>query len=113
MPRDNRVDSRERDVVLRRDSQCFVFRIDHSHVCRGAFGQQHSPFDIERLTLDHFHLRPGGVKGKKAKSDRWHMVAMCHTANIGAPSREIREKEREYMMGLPGWSRCECCFDDS
>jgi hypothetical protein len=35
--------------------------------------------------------------GKRAPSDERHLVAMCHSANVGVPSKEVRAAERAYL----------------
>jgi len=94
---------RERQLVLIRDAMCFLYRLDRSHVCHDAFGGRHYGTDIHRMTVDHFHLHAGGTLGKKAPDDRYHTVAMCHEGNVGCPSAEVRQAERDYIIAsYPG-----------
>src|SRR6478609_1613821 len=89
-------------LVLRRDKCCFLFKEavyqqtsmanpPQPHVCRNRWGQQHSAYDLSQLTVDHVHLVPGGIRGKRAPDDEMHLVAMCAKANIDGPSREVRQ----------------------
>ncbi|MDE2105091.1 MAG: hypothetical protein KGL39_48075 [Patescibacteria group bacterium] len=83
--------------VVERDKGCFLAALDHEHVCRNKWGEQHAPTDLLQLTVDHVHETPGGMKGKRAPSDTAHLVAMCWAGNVGCPSREVRQAEREYL----------------
>lgn len=92
------MDPAERQYVMLRDRYCFGFRIDPAHVCYDAFGNRHSPYDLDRLTVE-------GVKdqlrmGKRATHDRWHCVAACHRLNVGVPSKELRAAMRSYLALL-------------
>lgn len=91
-----------REAIFARDRQCFYSREDPIHVCRDAYGKQHSPFDTYKLTLDHVHLVAGGVRGRRAPNDLRHMTAMCAESNIKGPPSWIREKQREYLVGIYG-----------
>lgn len=75
-----------------------MVRIDPTHLCRDAWGTPHRSDDLERLTLDHVKDQPRF--GRRAPSDPWHLVAMCASANIGGPSREVRYAERAYLAAL-------------
>ena len=46
--------------------------------------------------MDHLWHRPGGVKGKRAPDDKYHLVAMCWGHNMRV-SRELRNWERGYI----------------
>lgn len=54
------------------------------------------------MTVDHFWHRPGGVKGKRAPSDKYHLVAMCWALNDRGPSHELRNFERRYIAWIYG-----------
>lgn len=89
------------DKILRRDGQCFVYRIlGDKHVCRDSWGNAHKPNELGKLTLDHVHLVAGGIRGKRAPDDEQHLVAMCGKINCDGPSKEIRRAEREYLQEL-------------
>ena len=87
----------EREYVLKRDGYCFLVRVDPAHICRGPFGDAHAPSDLSRLTVDHVHRHKGGTKGKRAEDDRHHMTAMCWAGNVGIPSANVRQAQREYL----------------
>jgi hypothetical protein len=87
-------------LVLRRDRCCFMFRMNPEHICRDQWGSPHSAYDLSKLTLDHVHLHSGGTRGKKAPDDEQHLIAMCANANIGGPSRVIRQAQRDYIREL-------------
>jgi len=74
--------------------------MDHAHVCRDQWGGLHAANDLSKLTLDHVHDIPGGIRGKRAPSDEQHLVAMCGKGNIDGPSRYVRQAQREYLRGL-------------
>lgn len=84
-----------RDEVLARDGMCFMFRMDPEHACRDRWGDPHSPYDKTYLTLDHVKDAPR--MGRRAPSDARHLVAMCWGANVGVPSKAVRELERVYL----------------
>ena len=94
----DRVTAEVRELVLRRDAMCFLYRVDDKHYCHDAWGNPHSPFDMGRLTLDHVKDAPR--MGKRAPSDPAHLVAMCHAANVGVPSKAVRELERIYLRDI-------------
>jgi hypothetical protein len=87
-----------REEVLRRDRRCFLSRIEPSHQCRDAWGTPHSPFDLDRCTLDH--VKREARMGRRAPSDPAHLLAMCASANVGVPSKAVREAERSYLAEL-------------
>lgn len=90
------------DRVLDRDGDCFLYKLDASHVCRDQWGYPHPSHDQSKLTLDHVHLHAGGTRGKRAPDDEQHLVTMCAAANIGGPSRVVRQAQREYLQALYG-----------
>lgn len=87
-----------RAAVFRRDRQCILWLLDKTHgVCRDAYGQAHLPTEMERLTLEHVRLEPGG----KRHSDEGHMVAMCGWANDQhhGSRTDIRALLNAYLAG--------------
>ena len=47
---------------------------------------------------EFLHVHDGyGLMGRRAPSDRTHMVALCHAANVGVPSKEARAFFRGYL----------------
>lgn len=97
-PRKDPVTPEVRVEVLRRDHKCFLSRIEPSHGCRDQWGDPHSPYATDRLTLDH--VKRQARMGVRAPSDAAHLLAMCHGANVGVPSRAVREAERSYLAEL-------------
>lgn len=85
-------------LVLLRDRMCFLFRMDSDHICRDKWGNPHSPYELGAMTVDHVKDAPR--MGLRAPSDAAHLVAMCHAGNVGAPSREVRQAEREYLAAI-------------
>lgn len=51
------------------------------------------------MTVEHFWHRPGGVKGKRAPSDEYHLVACCHHHNMNA-SKDMRREYRRYIARM-------------
>lgn len=95
MTRRDLVTPEVREFVLRRDRQCILFRMDEGHRCRDRFGNLHSAFNTDRLTLEH--VKSELRMGRRAPSDPAHLVAMCHAGNVGVPSKEQRAAIREYL----------------
>lgn len=87
----------ERAAVYIRDRICFLHRMDNEHICRDQWGNPHAPDDYARMTVDHVSPFPGGMKGKRPKHLRNHMVLMCWAGNVGVPSKAIRQAERAYL----------------
>lgn len=81
----DRVDPLLAIEIFQRDQMCIAAAWSRSHRCSG------------RLTLDHFWHRPGGVKGKRAPSDKYHLVTMCDGENNRPPSHDLRMFERRYI----------------
>ncbi len=82
--------------IIRRDRTCLMYLYDAAHVCRDKWGAMHSPTALHMLTVEHVH-EGYGMAGKRAKSDARHMVALCHGANVGVPSKEARAFFRDYL----------------
>jgi hypothetical protein len=103
------VSPEDRLAVLERDQRCFGTRLNRAHVCRDQWGNPHHADDWLKLTMDHVHCVASGACPHLDQPSRWarhrtralsdprHMVAMCHALNVGAPSKEIREAERQYL----------------
>ena len=98
MGRKDPVTADVRREVLARDRMCIAYRMDNEHRCRDQWGDAHSPFDVERLTLEHVkeHL----TLGRRAPSDPAHLVALCGGTNVGVPSKAMREAFRQYLATL-------------
>lgn len=84
-----------REAVLRRDRVCFVSRVDLSHICRDGWGMPHRSDDTNRLSIEHVKDEPR--MGVRAPSDAGHCLALCHGANNGVPSKEMRAAMRSYL----------------
>jgi len=84
-----------RQLVLRRDRHCILLRLDWSHQCRDQWGNVHSSYDLDRLTLEH--VKDALMMGRRAPSDPAHLVAMCYSGNVGVPSKEQRQAIRAYL----------------
>lgn len=93
-----------RRSVLERDVVCFLYRLDPDHVCRDQWGTPHAPDAYWRLQVDH--VKAHARLGRRAPSDLAHLVAMCAAANIGVPSKAVREAERGYLAAFypEAWS---------
>jgi len=96
MPRDTVTPDVHRRVVQR--DGCLAARFDPAHVCRDQWGTVHSPWDLDRLTVDH--VKDQARMGKRAPSDEFHLVGMCWAGNVGVPSHALRVFEREYLRRL-------------
>ena len=90
-----------REAILRRDGECLAHKLDPDHVCRDSWGNPHSPYDLNRLTLEHVHDGYGRM-GLRAKSDARHLVALCGATNVGVPSKVMREAFRQYLRLVNG-----------
>lgn len=64
------------DAVILRDRMCVAALLDLSHACRDKFGDQHEPFDLDKLTLDHVRDR----RGRRQDLAEW-CIATCSQAN--------------------------------
>ncbi len=87
-----------REAVLRRDRGCVLALLQPlSHSCRDAWGNYHSMWDQDVLTLEHVKDADALSMGKRAPSDPQHLVALCAHANIGVPSKAQRAMLRQYL----------------
>ena len=92
---DDKVTPELHEYILDRDRICIAARFDLSHQCRTRFGTPHRSDDRRKLTLDHVHDE--ATAGKRAKSDKWHLVAACGWANNEGWCSAHRREEREYL----------------
>jgi hypothetical protein len=83
--------------ILLRDRECVLAKLYSDHVCRDQWGLPHRSDDLGRLTLEHVH-DGYGLMGRRAPSDRHHLVAMCGGANVGVPSKAERAAIRAYLV---------------
>ena len=86
------------DEVLARDIRfaggCLAAFLDPDHECRSVFGEPHPPNRL--LTLDH--VQDGyGRMGKRAPSDRAHLVSLCYHAHLNGWATSHRPLLREYL----------------
>lgn len=93
----DRVDPKERQHVIDRDGECVLFKMDADHRC-ARIGIPHNPNKKTWLTVDH--VKDGPMMGKRAPSDRKHMVAMCLDGNVSVPSKEVRAWQRDYLRKI-------------
>jgi hypothetical protein len=84
-----------RIAVLERDGGCVLWRLDPSHWCRDQWGLEHNPELLEVLTVEH--VKSDLRMGVRAPSDLAHLVAMCHSGNVGVPSKSQRQALRAYL----------------
>ena len=84
-----------REAILRRDKECLGHKLDPDHVCRDGWGNPHSPYDLNRLSLEH--VKTELRMGRRAPSDERHLVALCHSLNQRVPSKAEREAFRSYL----------------
>ena len=89
-----------RAEVYARDRVCFLYRLDSGHQCRNAYGNPHAPGDLAQMTVDH--VKDALMFGRRAPSDRRHLVTMCYAGNVAVPSKAIRQAEREYLDAMYG-----------
>ncbi|MES2211325.1 MAG: hypothetical protein V4515_14275, partial [Chloroflexota bacterium] len=97
MTRKDPVTPELREAVLRRDGMCLLAKVDPGHSCRDTWGVPHAPTDLWRLSLEH--VKSELRMGRRAPSDLEHLVAMCHSGNVGVPSKTQRAAIREYLEG--------------
>lgn len=90
----NTREQEERAFVIRRDGECVLAKMNDLHVCR-RMGTPHRPDMPHLLTVEH--VKDQSMMGRRAPSDRKHMVAMCLDANVAVPSKDTRQWLREYL----------------
>ena len=61
--------------ILARDGQCVAATLDAPYPCRDEWGEPLDPRHLYALELDHVRDQP--MMGKRAPSDKFHLVAMC------------------------------------
>jgi hypothetical protein len=97
----SRVTPELRAAVFARDKRCVLFDLDPTHVCRDVWGQVHMPTATHLLTVEH--VKSDLRMGVRAPSDMEHLVAMCGYSNVAVPSKDQRQRIREYLerVNLP------------
>ena len=88
-----------RREVFTRDKACLGYLHSPGHICRDAFGTSHSPFALNRMSLEHVHTE-GLQMGLRAPSDPRHCVTVCYGLNGRPPSHEQREFFREHLRRM-------------
>jgi len=96
----DRVTKADREYIFTRDGGCVMARFDTQHVCRTVYGEAHAPGDLRLLTIEH--VKDDLRMGRRAPSDRRHMVALCGMANDQVPSKEARAILRLYLSEVEG-----------
>lgn len=94
-PDDDKVTPELHAYILDRDRICIAARYDPEHRCMTRFRHPHAPDDRRYLTLDHVHH--AATTGKRAASDKYHLVAACGWANNEGWCSANRDKERQYL----------------
>ena len=88
------------DEVVARDLRfaggCVAKFLDDRHKCTDRWGQSCSANYLGALTLDH--VQDGyGRMGKRAPSDRAHLVTLCYHAHLLGWATRNRPLLREYL----------------
>jgi hypothetical protein len=88
------------EAVLVRDLRfaggCVARFLDPTHKCADRWGQSHRPDDEYVLTLDHVQESYGRM-GKRAPSDKAHLVTLCYHAHLLGWATRNRPLLREYL----------------
>lgn len=88
------------DEVTARDLRfaggCVAAFLAPEHRCADAWSNPHTPDFARRLTLDHVQSGYGRT-GKRAASDRAHLVTLCYRAHLGGWATSHRPLLREYL----------------
>ena len=99
-PEADKVSPETYEYVMRRDGMCLAARLDLGHLCRDTYGYPHRSDDRKKLTLDHVH--DSAMAGKRAPSDRRHLVSLCGWANNQGWASAHRAEERAYLLEKEG-----------
>jgi hypothetical protein len=83
-PREDPVTDDLYQYIVARDKDC-IFSSLPDHVCRG------------RITLEHVPGRNENAFGRRAKSDRLHLVVACLDANVNGYASAHRDFAREHI----------------
>jgi len=99
-PRKDPVTTALHDEVIARDylfaGGCVAAFLDATHWCADRWGDIRKPDWLPALTLDHVQSG-GGRMGKRAPSDRAHLVTLCYRAHLGGWATSHRPLLREYI----------------
>jgi 5-methylcytosine-specific restriction endonuclease McrA len=88
-----------RREVLERDGGCVAPRLGALSECRDRWGHIVRPDETSALTLDHVKDAPGG---RRAPSDRAHLVALCWGHHLGGWATSHRPDLRAYLRAVDG-----------
>ena len=82
--------------ILKRDGACVLSFLVTDHACRDRWGNYHRPDQLDKLSMEH--VLDSARKGKRARNDKWHLVAACHYSNeVSVETSKYRQKIREYL----------------
>lgn len=99
MPHRDPVTHDVRWQVLLRDRECVVVKLGLAETpCRNRWGMEHSPAELDFLTLDHVH-DGYGCMGRRAPSRLSNLVAVCNFHHLGGASttKSARAAIRDYL----------------
>jgi hypothetical protein len=92
-----------RDRVLLRDTGCVAQWLGFVHLCEDMEGNEIGQYARACMTLDHVQSG-GGMMGKRAPSDPWHLVTLCAKAHLGGWATAHRAMLRSYISRMEiGW----------
>jgi hypothetical protein len=78
---------------------CVAAKLERGHVCQDQWGEEHSPDDLDRLTLEH--VKDAAAMGVKSPTDEAHCVALCFDANaVTMWGSANRQRLRDYLAGV-------------
>lgn len=95
-PREDAVTDALITALWRVDRGCVAAQVDPTHGCRDRWGMPHAFDRHDLVTVEHF-WPDYAVKGKRGPLT----VLLCAYTNINAPSKELREKFREWRAARP------------
>lgn len=97
-PRADAVTQATVDLLWRLDGGCVAAQVEKAHACKDRFGNwiRFNDRAPGLITVEHF-WPDYAVKGKRGPL----MVLLCAAANIGAPSKDLREKFRDWRAARP------------
>lgn len=87
------------EYIVERDTRyaggCVAAYLDPSHGCRNEWG---TPFPPESVPLTLDHVQEGyGRMGKRAPSDKGHLVSLCYYAHLNGWATSNRDALRWYL----------------
>lgn len=103
--------------MLQRDGGCMAVKLDPTVAvpvygpCRGAYGPEPiNPSDLRQMTLQHlWRSQADNTKGKRAPSNRAHLITICAGHHLGgwATSHRGLELQRRHLTKLYPAHRCD------